>query len=280
MDATYAALHDLHPPMWVRALLVTAVTGLVLTDALIGRRDHRTLVTALAATPADAEGIRARFLYRWAVMGWAAAITAVLLVAILPAVSPTDLGLHPPDLSRLAPGGDEATAVGLVAGLAIAIVVGLLISTLAMRIIARRRGHTGSSLPASVEPMLPVGRRDRRAWIALSVAAGITEEVTYRGLALLAVATAVPVGRVPAMVITSALFGLAHAYQGINGILATAVAGAAFTALYLSTGSLLPGMVAHTLVDLRALLLRPGRVGPEAARPDAAVESPGAALGR
>jgi membrane protease YdiL (CAAX protease family) len=49
------------------------------------------------------------------------------------------------------------------------------------------------------------------------------------------------------------LFGLAHAGQGVKGVLATAAMGLLFGWLYVASGTLLLPMVLHALVDLRAL---------------------------
>lgn len=46
------------------------------------------------------------------------------------------------------------------------------------------------------------------------------------------------------------VFALAHAYQGIGGILKTGLVGAFFMASVLELGSLLPAMVAHALIDI------------------------------
>jgi membrane protease YdiL (CAAX protease family) len=261
----------------------------------VGRRGHRAFLARLAVDPCAAEASRARLLYGWVRMGWAAAIATVLVVWALPGLDPVDLGLGAPDPLRLLPEGSGAVLAGAIVGAIVAILAGLAVGTLFMRTAGRPRGQSvqarprgqsvqarprGQSVQArprgqsvqtrrtgrafgpaaqSVTPMLPTGRRDRRAWVLLSVTAGITEEITYRGLTLLAVAVAVPVGRVPAMVIVAALFGLAHAYQGIGGVAVTALAGGLLAGIYLATGSLVPGMVLHALIDLRALLLRPAR---------------------
>lgn len=106
--------------------------------------------------------------------------------------------------------------------------------------------------------MLPTTARGRRGWAALSVTAGVTEEVTYRGLVLLTLALLLPTADPRVVVVVAAvLFGLAHAYQGWTGMLATALAGAVLAGLYLATGSLVVPMVLHVLVDLRALTLAP-----------------------
>ena len=50
-------------------------------------------------------------------------------------------------------------------------------------------------------------------------------------------------------------FGLAHLYQGVRGVLLTGVLGAYLAWLTISSGSLLPAMAIHALIDLRVLAL-------------------------
>ena len=56
--------------------------------------------------------------------------------------------------------------------------------------------------------------------------------------------------------VPAVLFALGHVYQGAQGVLATGVLAVGFGALYLLTGSLLPSMLLHVLMDLRVLLIR------------------------
>jgi membrane protease YdiL (CAAX protease family) len=64
--------------------------------------------------------------------------------------------------------------------------------------------------------------------------------------------------------VAAVAFGLAHAYQGVGGIVLTGVLGGVLAALYLSTGSLLLPVLLHAVIDLRFLLV-PTRVLPAVA---------------
>jgi membrane protease YdiL (CAAX protease family) len=55
------------------------------------------------------------------------------------------------------------------------------------------------------------------------------------------------------ILITSAVFGLAHLYQGLRGVVLTGLVGAAFASMTLTTGSLVPAIAVHAMVDLRIL---------------------------
>jgi membrane protease YdiL (CAAX protease family) len=55
-----------------------------------------------------------------------------------------------------------------------------------------------------------------------------------------------------AAVITSVMFGVVHGYQGVLGVLRTGVMGGVLAWGFISSGSLWPVMIAHTLIDLIA----------------------------
>src|ERR1039458_2278927 len=60
---------------------------------------------------------------------------------------------------------------------------------------------------------------------------------------------------------SSVLFGLAHFYQGILGVVLTGILGAGFATIWLGSGTLLTAIVLHTLVDLRiSFVLGPERI--------------------
>ncbi len=58
-----------------------------------------------------------------------------------------------------------------------------------------------------------------------------------------------------AAVVSSAVFGVLHSYQGVLGMLRTAVMGGVLAWGFLASGSLWPGIIAHTLIDLVAGIL-------------------------
>jgi membrane protease YdiL (CAAX protease family) len=105
--------------------------------------------------------------------------------------------------------------------------------------------------------MLPTGPRDRRAWLLLSATAGITEEIMYRGVLLLTLSRLIPT-LAPLLICLVAvlIFAVGHVYQGWVGIIVTGLLAILFIALYLVTGSLLPGMVLHFALDARAAFIK------------------------
>lgn len=118
--------------------------------------------------------------------------------------------------------------------------------------------------------MLPVSDSERRWWILLSIAAGVGEEIVFRGF-LMQYLTGALHGQwqLPltlAWLLSSLVFGACHAYQGAAGIVRAAVGGLMFGLLALVCGNLLLPMLLHTLVDLAVLLVyHPGQDHPDAA---------------
>lgn len=107
---------------------------------------------------------------------------------------------------------------------------------------------------AAAEHLLPRSTREELLFAGVAVTAGITEELIYRGFLLRYLADG-PWGlSAPAALgIAAAVFGVAHAGQGVRGMLATAVLGLLLGGLFLASGSLLLPILLHTLIDLRAL---------------------------
>lgn len=263
MEHYLASLQSIDVAPWVLVVLTVTLGLQVASDPVLGRRDHRRLLATVAR---EGEGARLRLYRRWIAQSWAWAVLAVTLVAALPGVGPADLGLRLPELGPLLDrlGSTDLTAMlvtGMAAGAALGAVLALVL----------RAGTDAVPAASALAPMLPRTRRGRRAWAGLSVTAGITEEVVYRGLLVLTVALLLP-GAHPAVVVAvgAVVFGVAHLYQGWRGVLTTAVVGAVLTALYLSTSSLLVPIVLHALMDLRALAVRP----PSEARPGHEREAP------
>ncbi|MDX1647778.1 MAG: CPBP family intramembrane glutamic endopeptidase [Longimicrobiales bacterium] len=103
---------------------------------------------------------------------------------------------------------------------------------------------------ALLEALLPRTARERRAFALLSVSAGVGEEMAYRGYAIPALSPLL--GLTGAAVVSTAVFGVVHAYQGPLGIVRTGLMGGILAWGFLASGSLWPSMIAHTLIDLIA----------------------------
>ena len=105
--------------------------------------------------------------------------------------------------------------------------------------------------------ILPVSRQERTLFVGVALTAGICEEVVFRWFGITYVRWLAPESaNLTVALVIGVVFGLGHYYQGKFGVLATGVAGAAFTMLTLSTGSLIPAIIIHALIDLRIVALR------------------------
>ena len=102
-------------------------------------------------------------------------------------------------------------------------------------------------------PFLPKTPRQHRWGMALSVSAGVAEEIAYRGFVMWMLAFFMPVYAVIA--VQAVVFGLAHAYQGWGGAVGTAILGAVIGLVYWATGSLFLSILLHVLVDAMSLSL-------------------------
>jgi membrane protease YdiL (CAAX protease family) len=105
--------------------------------------------------------------------------------------------------------------------------------------------------------MLPVSNGERRWWILLSISAGMCEEVFFRGFLPQFLQGQLHGGwnmhASGAWALAALLFGGCHFYQGVAGMVRTALAGLMFSLLAILSGDLLLPIVLHILVDLGIL---------------------------
>jgi uncharacterized protein len=102
-----------------------------------------------------------------------------------------------------------------------------------------------------VRELMPVSRQERGLFVALSLTAGITEEIVFRGFllyALLLATASLPL----AVLLSSGVFGMVHAYQHPVGVLRAALLGALLAVPLLVEGSIYPAIAAHALIDVLA----------------------------
>jgi len=99
-----------------------------------------------------------------------------------------------------------------------------------------------------LELMAPRDNEEQRVFLFLSLTAGVCEEILYRGFLMYVFTGAV--GRWPALILVAVVFGLAHGFQGRNGMLKAAAAGLVLGLVAVFSGSLLTGMVLHAVLDL------------------------------
>jgi membrane protease YdiL (CAAX protease family) len=114
-----------------------------------------------------------------------------------------------------------------------------------------------------VRLLLPETRREKLlAVLTLAPTAAICEEFLYRGYLLAQFSRWFEPVRW-AWIGSSLAFGLAHAYQGFNGMVRAALLGGLLACPVIYLGSLYPAMAAHFVIDAVAL----GWLGPRFLRP-------------
>ena len=108
--------------------------------------------------------------------------------------------------------------------------------------------------------IMPMTPKERRWFVPLCVTAGVCEEILCRGFLLHYFHTfPFHLELIFTLVLSSAIFGMGHLYQGVAGVIQTAVMGFIFGLIFFLTGTLLVPIVLHALIDLRVLLLlQPG----------------------
>ena len=107
----------------------------------------------------------------------------------------------------------------------------------------------GPAHAASIETLLPQQVVEIVLWIALSISAGICEELVFRGY-LQRQFHAYTHSRWVALFLQAMLFGISHSYQGTDACVKIAVFGLLYGSLALWRRSLRPGMMAHAGSDI------------------------------
>ena len=108
--------------------------------------------------------------------------------------------------------------------------------------------HRGGPDPA-VQFLLPHGSREIAVWIALSITAGICEETVFRGY-LQRQFMALTQNAALGILLSAAMFGFAHGYQGLAKAFQIGVLGVMYGILTYWRRSIRPGMIAHALQDI------------------------------
>ncbi len=200
---------------------------------LLGVWENRRLVRRVTAGQPNARLVS----YRWTIiMQWASVL--VLLVSWF-----VDGRTMAPLFMTINIGGWQWVAAGAGGVASVLLIVQTLRAVNDPTELAKIREKIGD-----LEFLLPRGTQEMRVFTVLALTAGICEEIIYRGV-LMAVAISV-IGPWPAVAATSVIFGLGHCYQGTGGILKTTVVGLVLAFLTLMSGSLLPAILLHAVIDL------------------------------
>lgn len=222
------------------AIVAVAYAALLVVVAPIqGRRRFAALLHAIATDPSA----RLAFYRRTVARQWPITLAALALIGLLTGRTPSSIGLGAPRPGHsLLSGGMIAAVVGLAAG-------GILVTFIARSPGGRAKLRDAMG-PASA--LLPVTSAERRVFLAVSVTAGVTEELAFRGFLLSFMQWLAPdAAHVWLVLLSGVAFGVAHLYQGPRGIITTGIVGALLADATLASGSLLVPMLIHTVLDAR-----------------------------
>ena len=170
---------------------------------------------------------------------WALFIAAMLVLAVEEAPI-SSLGVH----WRLDGGTTAIWAAGL-------IVYSLGIAWAAQSLRERLR----VPVPPILARVLPETARETLAFLVIVCpTAGIAEEALFRAFAITRLA-ALTGDAWSATVIAAVGFAFGHTYQGLIGMVSTALIGLGYSVSYLLTGSLIPAIAAHILHNAASAFL-------------------------
>jgi CAAX protease family protein len=107
----------------------------------------------------------------------------------------------------------------------------------------------GPDQAKSLDVVLPVGVLEIVLWVAVSISAGLCEEVVFRGY-LQKQFYALTGSIVLAVLFQGIVFGIGHSYQGLKQVVVITILGVLYGVLAAWRKNLRPGMIAHAFSDI------------------------------
>ncbi|MBC7517327.1 MAG: CPBP family intramembrane metalloprotease [Microbacteriaceae bacterium] len=129
------------------------------------------------------------------------------------------------------------------------------LALLVIGVFAARRGDPVASI-GDIVALLPRNRAELRYGAALSINAGIVEELMFR-LAIPTLIFAVTRNGAVSFALAVVLFALLHLYQGAEGVVGSGLIGVVLMTIFVATGSIVAAIIVHAFIDLRSLVLIP-----------------------
>lgn len=123
-------------------------------------------------------------------------------------------------------------------------------------ILSTRRHPEDLVTLGDIRALLPRNREELAWGAAMSVNAGLVEELAFR-LAIPAVLFGASGDALLTIVVSVGVFGILHLYQGVVGVVSATIIGALMMALFVATGSILVPILVHAVIDLRSLVVIP-----------------------
>ncbi len=135
--------------------------------------------------------------------------------------------------------------------------IGLVLTGVAIVVLVQQFGRLGGASEKTrqsllrqlgdLEFIMPRNADELRQFYGLSITAGIVEETLWRGFLFWYLGQTMPLWA--AAIVSSILFGLGHAYQGMANVPKVVLVGGVFAGLYLLTGSVWLPMILHAVFD-------------------------------
>lgn len=132
----------------------------------------------------------------------------------------------------------------------VSIVIVLLVIALAIQFYRKMMQLEQQYQWAFVPELLPHTLPELRLFLGLSVTAGVAEEILFRGYLIWYLAQFG--NSVFAVIVSSVLFAIAHAYQGAKATIIIFPIGLLLAGLYIYSGSLLAPMMLHAAINCYA----------------------------
>lgn len=129
---------------------------------------------------------------------------------------------------------------------------------LVLAIVLARLKHSGSDakvpIVGDIRDLIPRTLEERMWFLGVALCAGVCEEILFRGFGFFGLhLLGMPYGIV--WLVDGILFGCAHLYQGLRGMVGTALMGIILSLVFGLTGVLVFGMVLHAALDARLVLI-------------------------
>ncbi len=227
------------------AVYMASLAYFLIYQPIGGAIGHRKFMRAVLHEPT------ARIKYYRQLIGEIIAASAVVFLLMFAGwYSASDIGISLPGFTAAI---DRWVACGVLVVLGVYAV--LIVYQVVMARISQpyRAKLSDVALSEDILLLMPRTRQEKRLWTWVSLTAGLFEELLYRGYLLYLIRFLIPdINVYLCLAVMAVVFGLGHAYQGASGVLKTAFYGLLLSALYLVTGSILPGMVLHFLNDYAA----------------------------
>ncbi len=143
-------------------------------------------------------------------------------------------------------GGKWKTAGDVLRDVGVAFVFWLVVIVVLVRLRFALGQNTQMTKAALI--LSPQSAKEMIVWALLALAAGFCEEYVFRGY-LQKQFLALTGSDVAAVLLQAVVFGAAHSYQGVKGMITITVYGALFGVMAVYRKSLRPGMIQHAMQD-------------------------------